>query len=245
MKPWLLIFGVAIMLVIAGCSSDDDSDGPTAPGSTEDAPQFNVPRVQVPQPMQQSTDMRAQTVVFYTNLANSFGASLGGNFMPPSPDVNMTLRDARWEYNWKEDELEVKVVIRDENDKYTWEVFYSGKADEFTYSNFRAFRAEQGKDERSGKFFMFVPNTTIVLGQYTWQLDENNAILFEVKVTSDLTSGNRFVGQSNADKSGTLQVYASSGGESALIEEYEWAADGSGNWAVYDGGELVDSGTWN
>jgi len=58
--------------------------------------------------------------------------------------------------------------------------------------------------------------------------------------------GSRFVGSSNADLSGYLQILRTVGTQQLLQEKYQWNKDGNGEWWLYDeSGGLLGNGTWN
>lgn len=244
MKKFLSLFIIGSLLIVAGCSKDDkDNEGSTPTGpSGSDAPAFKIHKVEIPPTMQVSSDQHAQTVVLYMNLANAFGATLNGNFVPPS--LNKPNGDGPWEHNWQDGDLTVSVLIEKLADKHTWVVRYNGSDGEDVYQNFVAFRAEQALDERSGKFFAYLPNTEIVLGQYTWSLDENETLHFEV-VADAYLQGKKFIGMANEDRSGVLEIVSTTGDQDMLQEKYQWDKDGAGEWWQYDNqGNLVDTGMW-
>lgn len=244
MKKILSLFLVGTLFLIFGCGKDDKGDNnPAGPSGNSDAPTFKIHQVQVPAKMQQSSDEHAQTVVFYMGLANAFGATLNNNFVPPA--LNKTNGDGPWDQSWSKDNLNIKVHIEKLTDKYTWEVLYNGNDGKYDYVNFVAFRAEQGLDDHSGKFFAYVPNTNIILGQYTWSLDETGKLNFEV-IAETFMPGSRFIGSSNADLSGYLQILRTVGAQQLLQEKYQWNKDGNGEWWLYDeSGGLLGNGTWN
>ncbi len=244
MRKFLALFVIGSLLVLSGCSKDDKDDkkSPTGPSDTSDVPTFKIHKIEIPPAMPQSNDQHAQTVVLYMNLANAFGATLNNNFVPPS--LNKASGDGPWEYNWKDGDLQVSVVIKKLTEKYTWEVSYNGSDDENVYQNFVAFRAEQGLDERSGKFFAYIANTELVLGQYTWSLDENDTLHFEV-IAEAYLPGSKFVGLVNSDRSGTLEIISTIGNTELLQQKYQWDSAGAGEWWEYDqDGNLIGQGTW-
>lgn len=244
MKKMLSLFMIG-MLLIVGCSKDDkDKEGstPTGPTVADDAPTFKTHKVELPENMKNSSDEHAQMVVGYTGLANLFSASLNGYFVPPS--LNKASGDGPWQHVWQKDDLSVTVLIKKLTDRYTWEVSYTGQDDEHVYQNFIAFRAEQALDERSGVFYMYDPETALVLGQYSWFLDDNDALHFEVSA-DNFIKGVKFVGMVNTNRSGMLELFNTLGETDILQKKYQWDSAGSGEWWEYDAaGTLLNSGTW-
>ena len=109
----------------------------------------------------------------------------------------------------------------------------------------KAIKALQAMDERSGSVFAYIPNTSQLLGQYNWSLDENDALHFEVfPPANPFVRGSRFVGVINSDNSGEFRVYIDLGSEDVLIESYKWNSVGDGEWWEYENGEMVHYGTW-
>ncbi len=243
MKFFSLVFAMVLLLII-GCSKDDDKqNNPAGPTVPEGAPTFKIHKIELPEKMQQSTDPHAQNVVIYTGLANNYGAAMNGYFTPPGLAKNMN--DGPWEYQWQDGGLDVNVLIKKLTDKYTWEVVYNGNDGKYDYSSFVAFRAQQAENERSGSFNAYVPNTTIVLGQYSWELASDDVLHFEVSA-SMFMEGSRFVGSVNPDNSGTLEIYQGIGILNSLAERYLWDKDGAGEWWEFSAGNNIeDHGTWN
>ena len=242
MKNKITLFGLAAILVFAACSKDKDNN-PTMP-SNEDPPQLQMQSLTIPAKMQQSTDPHAQTVVFYMQMANIFNTSLAGYIHAPD-GVGPTTREGNlWEYNWKQDALDIILRITDESDNFSWVTQFNGKDTEYDYHNWIAYRATQSKDEKSGSFTAYLPNTKIPLGEYIWSLDDDGALNFEVDASA-LQQGRTFEGVLNTDHSGTLHVFESQNGQNILIEKYDWDAEGVGQWWTYENGELKESGAWS
>ncbi len=239
MRKYSPVIALAAILVFAACSKDDN---PTAP--TGEAPQYQVQTITLPQQLEQSSNPHAQTLVSYMRWANIFASSMTSFIVPPDGYTPERREGALWEYNWKQDALDILLRIQEEQDKFSWVAQFNGKDTEYDYYNWIAFRATQSKDAKSGSFTAYLPNTTIVLGQYTWSIDDAGALHFKV-TTSALQQGGTFIGVVNPDKSGSLEIYKTINGQDILIEKYQWNADGSGQWWVYENGEVKDSGSWS
>ena len=235
-----LMITMAAVLVFAACSKKDSN--PVTP-TTEEAPQLNLQNITVPDAMKQSSDIHAQIVVGYMQMANIFTSSMAGYVNPPSSTAPAKRQGNLWEYNWTLDALTVIVRITDDADKYSWVTQFQGSDANYTYQNWIAYRATQSKDATSGSFTIYAPNTTVVIAQYTWNLDDAGALHFNI-VTAALQQGNTYSGVLNADKSGTLEVSQTADGQTVLLEKYQWNADGSGRWWTYENGKVKESGTW-
>lgn len=240
MKKGIIILTLATVLIVAACSKKDNN--PVTP-TTEEAPQLNLQNITVPDAMQQSSDMHAQTVVVYMQMANIFVSSMAGYINPPSDLGPATRQGNVWEYNWTLDALKVIVRITDDSDQFSWVTQFQGSDANYTYQNWIAYRATQSKDAKSGSFTVYAPNTTLVIGEYTWNLDDAGALHFNL-VTTALQQGNAYAGVLNADKSGTLEISQAADGQNVLLEKYQWNADGSGQWWTYENGEIKESGSW-
>lgn len=233
------IIALAVIVLFTGCNKDDNPAAPTG-----EAPQYQIQTISLPEQLEQSSDPHAQTLVSYMQLANVFASSMAGYILPPDGYTPEKREGGLWEYNWKQDALNIALRIRDEQDKFSWVAEFNGKDTQYDYVNWIAYRATQSKDAKSGSFTAYVPNTTIVLGQYNWYVDDAGALHFEIKVSA-MQQGGTFVGVLNPDKSGTLEIYENIGGQDVLSEKYQWNADGSGQWWIYENGQEKESGSWS
>ncbi len=241
MKKILTLISLTAFIIFAVCSKDKDS--PTEPTS-EEAPQLQLHTISVPTKMLQSSDPHAQAVVYYTQVANIFAASMSGFVFPPDGVGPTTRQGNLWQYNWSQDALEILLRVTENDNNFSWVTEFDGKDGEYDYYNWVAYRATQTKDGKSGTFTAYMPNTTIALGEYSWFMDETGTLHFEADVSA-LQEGRTFKGVINTDQSGTLEVYEMVNGESVLLEKYQWDATGAGQWWTYENGEVKDSGSWN
>ena len=241
MKKAILPVSLATILIFAACSKNEDNN-PTTP-STE-APQLQMQTLDIPAKMMQSSDPHARTVVFYVQTANFFAAGMSGFIFPPDGVGPTTRKGQLWEYNWTQDALQIFLRVTEGADDFSWVTQFNGSDTEYDYYNWVAYRATQSKDEKSGSFTAYLPNTAIKLGLYTWLIDNKGTLHFEVDASA-LQQGRTFTGVLNADKSGSLQVYATINGQNVQIEKYEWDAAGAGQWWTYENGEIKDSGVWS
>lgn len=239
----LLLFSLVMFLAMVACGKKE-SNTPTGPTVPADAPKYITHTITIPAKMTTSTDSHAQTVVFYMGLANGLSASLGGYFLPPSLNKLDALQgDGPWEYSWKDGELTVTVHIKVVGDNYVWEVYYTGKKSEFAVSNWLGVRAEQAKNESYGTFTSFLPPGEDVAANFIWALDTANALSFRV-YAEQFMAGTRFIGNVNADNSGTLEVRQISDSIYVLTQKYQWDAQGAGEWWEYENDLVKSSGQW-
>lgn len=245
MHKFIILLSFLILAVMVSCSKDEDNN-PNAPGSSEDAPIYRSQSIILPAKMQESTDPHVQSLLFYISMANTYSSVLTANLTPPSLDkAHLSQNNGPWEYHWTEDSLNIAVIIKHVTGTYTWQVIYNGHKGEENYINFIAFRAEQAENEKSGKFIVYVPNTTFIAGEYSWSLDADNALTAEFSTPIANPYGNRFEGLFYKDQSGTLRVFLDTGGRSMLFKRFAWDNQGNGNWWEYENGQVVASGSWN
>ena len=238
----LMIFALAAVMMLSACGKKEST--PTGPTVPTDAPRYKTHTITLPAKMSSSSDSRAQTVVFYMGMANSLSASLSGYFLPPSLNKTLELQgDGPWQYSWTDGEVTVNVHIKAVGERYVWEVYYTGKKNDFTVNNWLGVRAEQSKNERNGNFTSFLPPGNAVAATFIWALDAANALTFEV-VAAQFMAGSRFVGTINADQSGVLEVYQLSGSVYGLAQKYQWNQEGAGQWWEYDNGTVTANGSW-
>jgi hypothetical protein len=241
----LLFLSLVVFLAMLACGKKDSNNTPTGPTVPADAPKYITHTITIPAKMSSSADTHAQTVVYYMGMANALSASLGNYFLPPSLNKAGALDgDGPWEYSWTDGELTVTVHIKVVGENYVWEVYYTGKKNDFSVSSWLGVNAEQAKNERSGSFTSFVPPGASVAANFNWSLDTADALMFEV-IAPAFLAGSRFVGQVNTDHSGNLEVHQLAGDIYVLAQKYQWDTQGAGQWWEYENDVVKNSGQWD
>lgn len=249
-QRWLLTLALLSLglLAITGCSSDDD---PTAPGGTDEAPAFAIggdQTVDLPTTLEESSDPIAQAIVGFMTQVNTLSA-MGGTFAVPPGATESKNKDNTWTYTWTVTEgaanLTVVMVVTETDDSYSWALSFNGTDGEGTYNDFLIYRAEQAKDDSWGSFvfYDFGGDPEDVIFRWDWATDDLGVFTMTM------------VGGSGVEAARTVFVVMPTGAGSLDIEEwggsdwipvlhYDWNTMGTGSYAIYEDGELIESGTW-
>jgi hypothetical protein len=247
-KRWPLLATMLLVLAFAltGCSDDDD-DNPTNPGNGgDDAPEFmGVEAVTLPQAMQDSTDPYAIMASSYVNQINLI-AGYSTIFTPPSNKAAADGPPWVWTWTYNDDVQNVTVTLTaDEVDGfYTWEMVYDGTVDGMTFNDAVVYRARQAVDGSSGDFWLhdIYEGSGEVLIEWHWTSSGADTD-FEMIAWSGNESI-RIVMSFKGDTSGDVDIFEGSAGNWVIQYHFEWTEAGTGSWAEYENGQLVDSGTW-
>lgn len=239
---------MVIIAITASCSKDDEPE----PKLEDAALSFsqNAPAVEAPQALLTNDDPHAQMASGWISMANSMTANLA-LFTPPAgaersttlitPANGRVAAESGVVYTWSDSQYgSVAYQIRDQNDKYVFELFFKGLDDTEWY---RYLYAQEMKDRSSGYMVLYdawgysddTRGAELLRWDWTRKGDQ-----FTMKV-SDVQGLVEIVLVVNTKtKAGSVVYYESS----SKLFEMEWDAQGKGSWKSYDGGQLVDEGTW-
>ena len=249
-QRWLLMLGLLSLslLALSGCSSDDD---PTTPSGGSDAPTFTLggdQTVDLPIALEESSDPMAQAIVGMMNQVNAL-SNMETIFTIPPGAVESQNKDTSWTYTWTTSEgsasLTVVLVVTETDDSYIWALSFNGTDGEETFEDFLIYRAEQAKDDSWGSFviFGFEGDTEDVVLRWDWNTDSLGVYTMTmVGGSGGDTAKTEFVVQPTG--AGSLDIYEMVGGNWQLVLHYDWSVLGTGNYAIYEDGVLVESGSW-
>jgi hypothetical protein len=142
-------------------------------------------------------------------------------------------------FSWQEGSLNILVQISDAGSVTTWSVVLNGSKDGKTYNEFLfldGFLEFGGSD---GQMQVYDADNPVSIEQYwTWVRTPEGALnmnYFNLKTDVSI------FGVGNADGSGSVSHNLGVG----VTFGATWAANGSGNYTIYDGsGGVLSSGTW-
>jgi hypothetical protein len=248
MKLSRILSLIVLVALAASCSKDDEPE----PRVEDAALSFskNSPVIEVPQALITNEDSYAQMAAGWISMANGMTANLA-MFTPPAgaerstnlitPVNGRVSASSGVVYTWSDGQgNSVAYQVRDESDKYIFELFYKGQDDSGWY---RYLYAQEAKDRSAG--YMRLYDVWGVYGdnreaellrwdwtrkgdQFTLRLSEEQGLIEVVLVVNTKT------------RAGSVTYFESSN----KLFEMTWDAQGKGSWKSYDAGELVDEGTW-
>lgn len=195
-----------------------------------------------------SSDPNAQIAVAYIAQANGMSSYLSNLAAPANAEKSNDRINGRTTsggrisgveedvlvYTWTSGDISVAYQISETPEKYIFELFWKlSPGDDYV----RVLHAEESKIKREGFMEWSFDATDDYLFRYEWSEDADGTFYFDM-----LTPDNSFTMNivSNPDKSGSIKYYT----EDELLYDISWAANGSGSWAFYSDGEIIDSGTW-
>ena len=234
------IFASLLILIIAGCSSDEEN--PITPTPTPSPPEFMLKEITFPQHMLNSTDPMAQQAIATVENAMDFKAC-GCLFAPPEGAETIKESSGEWEYKWKTGELTQTLQIASVSGRDSWKIFYDGVKDGNSFNNWRFMDAVQSADLSSGHVTLFKPATLIIDMEWVWytlQLSEYKFIkqyFGDPPYKIDITV--------KSDQSGKIDVFKpNSSGNMVYDIKFAWKADGSGSYWTFEDGKQTGYGTW-
>jgi hypothetical protein len=248
MKLSKILSMMVLVAIAAACSKDDEPE----PNVEDAALSFsqNSPIIEVPQSLVTNEDSYAQMAAGWISMANGMTANLA-MFTPPAgaqkstdlitPVNGRVSASSGVVYSWSDGQgNHVAYQVRDESDKYVFELFYKGVDDAGWY---RYLYAQEAKDRSAGYMRLYdvwgvsSDSRGTELMSWDWARKGDQFTLDfssaegEMKVTLVINT---------KTKAGSAVYYESSN----KLFEMEWDALGKGSWKSYDAGELVDQGTW-
>ncbi len=250
-QPWLkmLVLLSLSLLALTGCSSDED---PTTPGGgSSDAPAFLLggeQAVNLPAVILNSNDPNAQAIVGVMHQVNVL-SGMQGFLAIPDDAVRSQNKDNTWTYTWSLSEgqasLTIVMVVQETADSYIWTLSFNGTDGEDTFENFVIYRAEQAMDASWGTFDFYELGGDPEDVVFHWDWGTDSLGVFSITMIGGAGEGSakiEFVIQPT--DSGSLDVYEMVGDDWQLVLHYDWNGLGSGTYAIYEDGVLVDSGLW-
>jgi len=242
MKPLklLILFTTIFSLVIvSSCKKDDE----VSPGNN-DTPNYEVKTVQVPDAMVQSSDPGAQQATSYINMVNGM-TGYGGMMTPPSKSTPVTnFKDGAgdvyvWEINDGNTHCTFTLKVSESVTTYYWEMIIDGTMEGQVFNNFTYLKAEEAKDGSNSSFTVYDPETGGILMTMSWY-ESGSATHFTFEVPNEIL----LTVDVNADGSGSIEMKEWMNGQYILEFRAEWNASGHGQWWQYDGGTLLEQGSW-
>jgi hypothetical protein len=237
-KLLILLTTLFSLVIVSSCKKDD-----TNPNNN--APNYEVKTVQVPDAMAQSEDPGAKQAASYINMVNGM-TGYGSMMTPPSKSARVTnFKDGGgdvyvWEINEGNTHCTFTLKYSETATMYFWEMIVDGNIEGQVFNNFVYMRAEEAKDGSSSSFTVYDPESGGILTTMSWYESEGSTHLtFEVP-NSVLISM-----VVNADGSGSVEVKSWQNGQYVLEFRAEWDASGHGQWWEYDEtGAIWNQGSW-
>jgi hypothetical protein len=247
MKQSNLLFSAIVIIMImflGGCSKDDDTANPA---QQNDPPVYAGKTVTPPDALMQSADPGAQETMMYINMANSFAGMAGSYMTPPgkSSGFKSTNGDGPpWVYSWDVNDesgtYTLTLTINENSEGSDWTMKVTGVMDGITLTNFTLVYGWQSTDGKSGNFTVYDWQTQDVSFTMSWITDENNIYTLTVEFPQE----SKIVIKSNPDNSGSIEFFEWTGESFGLAFNAVWNSSGHGEYWEYEGGELLNHGTW-
>lgn len=235
-----LLVTIFFLILNVGCKKDNEETQP----ENQQAKEFNVKTVTIPDAMAQSNEPGAQQSKAFINLMNSM-AGYGSMMAPPTKSSKLNLKEGgvevyTWEFNEGTDNYSVTLKITETSTYLKWEMIISGILDGQQLNNFTYLMAEEYKDGSSSNFTVYdFDNPGSILMTMNWyESDGRTYFTFEAPQDFKMTM------EAHADGSGMLEVYEWRDGQYVLDFKAEWDASGHGECWEYSNGELVDHTSW-
>ncbi|MCF6170733.1 MAG: hypothetical protein L3J66_07150 [Bacteroidales bacterium] len=238
LKFLALFTSIFSLVIVSSCKKDDDTD------PNKDAPNYKVKTVQVPDAMVQSSDPGAQQAASYINMVNGM-AGYGSMMTPPSKRTSVTnFKDGGgdvyvWEINDGNTHCTFTLKVSESVTTYYWEMIIDGILEGQAFNNFTYLKAEEAKDGSSSSFTVYDPETGGILMTMSWY-DNGSVTNFTFEIPNEVLMAVNV----NADGSGFVEVKSWQNGQYVLDFRAEWDASGHGQWWAYDGGVVIDQGSW-
>jgi hypothetical protein len=250
MKRATILFSAIVLgmaMFFGACSKDDDDNSNPAP-PPEEVPEYGGQTVTIPDAMMQSQDPGAQQAVAYIDMANGF-VEMAGSFGNP-PEKSSSFKSTNgdgppWVYNWEVNDetgnYTVTLTINETGDGTEWDIVVNGVMDGITLDNFTIMHGEQSDDGKNGSFTVYDwENQGGEIFEITWNTDDDGNYFIHINIPESV----KIDVVANADGSGSVAFYQWNETDFELMFKAVWDAEGSGEWWQYEGGELIDHGTW-
>lgn len=238
-----LIYLLGFVVFLTSCSKDEEN---VAPGDDFENAQVGLfaedaRKIKVPDAMQQSSDPHAMAVSSYILNATVMPSLYSSLFIMPEEGAEkrsspITASNGRmaasdyWVYEWGTDTASITYQFHDEGTQQYFELFIKDSKGYFKWMEI-----VQNADGKQGTMKWFDDTGESLL--WTWEIRADESYFFTFHSIED---DYRYEIISNKDLSGSIKSYT----EDNLDMEMEWDSVGNGSWKEYDGGSLVDEGTW-
>jgi hypothetical protein len=240
-----IVLGMAMFF--GACSKDDDDNSNPAP-PPEEAPDYAAQTITPPDAMLESEDPGAQQAVMYIDMANGFVDMAGSFGNPPEKSAGFKSTNGDgppWVYTWEVNDetgnYTVTLTINETGEGSEWDIVVNGVMDGITLDNFTIMHGEQSDDGKNGNFTVYDwENQGDVIFYLSWTTDDDGNYLLNIEITDSY----KFNVAANADGSGSIEAYEWNGEDYEMTFKAVWDTEGHGQWWQYEGGELIDSGSW-
>jgi len=241
---------VALIAVVSSCSKDEEDPKPAIEEASLSFSQ-NSEVLAVPEGMLNSDNPYAQMAAGWIEMANGMSANLA-LFTPPAgakksteiivPVNGRAKASSGIVYTWSDPSYgSVAYQVRDDSDKYIFELFYKGNSDAGWY---RYLYAQELKDRSAGYMALYdawgsmTDSRDAQLIRWDWSRQGDD---FTFQWTEN-ESGTKFVVKVNTKtKAGSVVFYESN----VKIFEITWDTQGKGTWKQYDSGKVSQEGSWD
>jgi hypothetical protein len=236
----LLILFTAMLsaIFISGCKKDNDDPQPG-----QNAQEYHLKKVTIPDAMAQSNDPGAQMAVAYIDMVNGM-ASYSSMMTPPGKSSKMNYKDDGETYTWEVDDVSgtytVTLKIRKTDYKTFWEMYITGTLDGHQLTNFKYIEAIQLNDGSGSTFTIYDLDTGQWYMDITWTDDGNGNFDLTFTVFEEM----KLYISVSSDGSGWLEYSEWIMSAYQVTYKASWEASGHGQWWQYDNGVPTDQGTW-
>ncbi len=236
----ILFTGILSMIFVSSCKKDKDTN------PNNDAPAYQMQKVDIPEAMAQSNDPGAKQAVYYLNMVNAF-SRYNSMMTPPKSAFVSRLKGGGgpWVYTWDVNDGEknnytVTLKITETSNAYHWEMTLDGLVSGIELHNFIFITAELDKDETKGSFTVYdFEEMGTVFMTMDWHQSDGN-YYFTVEFPEEFLA-NIVV---NSDGSGSIEGKDWMNGQYVLVYRAEWDASGHGEYWYYENGEVINHGSW-
>ena len=226
MKKALALLSIIALMFMSACSDSTSSDKKSAP------PENAIKTVEFTTAISPNhTDQNAQSV---RASVESFGGmiNLYSAFFQLE-QYNWEQNGNTWTYSETQDNITVTVTITETDAGYVYTMSMNGTDTDGTVYNGVLLEAFTAKDGSNGYWKLYDPTstTTLLMFEFTWTVNSNNAIVATAKTyDSDGSVYSQANVTINSDKSGTYQLVDADGN---TMQTASWNADGSGSVTYY------------
>jgi hypothetical protein len=242
LKFFLMFATIFSFILFSGCSKDDNNQ--PQPQPEQNTKEYKAKKITIPDAMAQSDDYGAQMATAYINMVNGM-ATYGDMLNPPGKSCVTNFKDGGTEtYTWdvSDDTGNYTITLKIWSAEGTtyWEMYITGKFEEYQMNNFKFIEATQSEDGSKSTFVVYDPETGNKYMSITWTTSSDGTLdlIFEVYNETFLHI------QINADGSGSLELKEWQMNDYVTTFKIQWDASGHGQWWQYDNGEVSDSGSW-
>jgi hypothetical protein len=219
-----------VLIMVPGCKKSSD----TNPSLQYQSPSIATDQgiIQIPSKLSSSTDVNAQVVVGYMDVANAF-SSYSSLFSVPGSATQSTASSSGLVYSWTYGNESVKLTYNDDGTNRTWTWYVN---------NSKYMDCKEADNSKSGSFNVYdYENGGSAILVYNWNKDSSN--IYETLKIADSETYFFKITASLDNKSGLFDVYDGSSDTALNTAEVKWNSDGSGNWWIIEDSTKY-SGSW-